>query len=71
VRVLDPDHPDADPRGYVSEHRLVMEKKIGRRLRDGEVVHHVDGDTANNDPSNLELFSSHSEHMRVAHGTLR
>jgi hypothetical protein len=48
-----------------------MEKKIGRRLRDGEVVHHVDGDTANNDPSNLELFSSHSEHMRVAHGTLR
>jgi endogenous inhibitor of DNA gyrase (YacG/DUF329 family) len=69
VKVLAPDHPNADVRGYVSEHRLKMERKIGRFLTDAEVVHHIDGDTSNNDPSNLELFPSHSEHMRVAHGT--
>lgn len=38
------------------EHRLVMERKLGRPLRDAENVHHLDGDRLNNDPSNLELW---------------
>lgn len=44
-----------DRREY-KEHRLIMEKMIGRPLRANENVHHLDGDKANNDPSNLELW---------------
>ena len=44
------------------EHRLVMEKHLGRRLSRNEVVHHIDGDKRNNDLSNLEVLplSDHS-----------
>lgn len=64
VKVLAPDHPDADVRGYVSEHRLVMERKIGRTLRRGEVVHHINHVRDDNRPENLQLFASHSDHMK-------
>lgn len=43
-------------------HRQVMEKKIGRKLLSTEIVHHKDENKLNNDPDNLELFSSHKEH---------
>lgn len=38
------------------EHRLVMERELGRPLHANENVHHIDGDRLNNDPSNLELW---------------
>ncbi|GKX27862.1 hypothetical protein SH1V18_03420 [Vallitalea longa] len=44
------------------EHRVVAEKKIGRKLRDGEVVHHMDGNKLNNSPDNLKVFRSQVEH---------
>jgi HNH endonuclease len=47
------------------EHRIVAERKLGRRLKEGEVVHHIDGDRLNNDPDNLEILSSQSEHMKL------
>lgn len=46
----------------VHEHRIVMEHKLGRKLRLGEVVHHIDGNKRNNDPNNLMLFASQAEH---------
>lgn len=49
---------------YASEHRLVMERTIGRRLRDGEVVDHIDGLTLHNHPDNLRLFETNSDHLR-------
>lgn len=62
------DHPNADSKGYIREHRLVMEQKLGRYLEPHEVVHHKDGDKLNNDPENLELttLSEHTgEHARA------
>lgn len=45
-------------------HRVVMESKIGRKLAAGEVVHHADGNKLNNDPDNLILLKSQSDHAR-------
>lgn len=44
------------------EHRAVAEKMLGRSLRDGEVVHHMDGNKRNNSPDNLMVFASQKEH---------
>lgn len=59
-----PDHPHAKHQGYVLEHRLVMEKTIGRLLLPIEVVHHDNENTLDNDPANLLLYASHADHMR-------
>jgi len=65
ILVYCPDHPYASKKGYVREHRLVMEKHIGRYLIPSEVVHHRDDDPSNNAIENLELFASNSEHISV------
>jgi len=51
-----PDHPFADSKGYVREHRLVMESFLGRYLDIGECVHHCDEIKDNNPIENLELM---------------
>ena len=48
-------------------HRWVAEKKIGRKLKSKEVVHHIDGNPLNNSPNNLKIYKNHSEHMRKEH----
>ncbi len=45
-------------------HQVVAERKIRRLLRTHEVVHHIDLNKTNNDPSNLKVMS------RQAHGRL-
>ena len=46
------------------EHRVVASKMLGRPLKKGEVVHHIDGNKRNNDPLNLMVFKSQAEHVR-------
>lgn len=54
--------------GYVKEngkhqHRVVMERILGRPLLKSEIVHHKDRNKKNNSPENLEIMSQ-SEHIR-------
>jgi len=51
-----PNHPNATSNGYVLEHRVVMERWIGRYLTSSEVVHHLDENKHNNELSNLRLM---------------
>lgn len=60
-----PQHPHATKAGYVREHRLVIEKRIGRYLLPEEAVDHIDGDRGNNDPANLRVFQKNADHLRT------
>lgn len=48
---------------YLLEHRLIMEKYLGRKLKKEEVVHHIDGNKTNNDINNLKLFPTNTDHL--------
>lgn len=62
-----PSHPMATVRGYVPEHRLNIEKYLGRMLKRTEVVHHL-GRKTDNRPHQLMAFANQSAHMRFEYG---
>ena len=62
VLIRIPGHVHADVRGYVYEHRFIASEKLGRPLKKGEVVHHIDGNKTNNSPENLQIVKSIAEH---------
>jgi hypothetical protein len=64
----------AKPSSYLKhygrhEHRVVAERMLGRPLKRGEIVHHIDGDKHNNAPENLRVMSQ-GEHVREHWGEM-
>jgi hypothetical protein len=63
ILVKFPSHPNADVRGYVYEHRLIGAQTLGRPLRAGELVHHLNGDKVDNRPENIQIVQSIGQHL--------
>ena len=65
VYVYAPTHPAARPgQSYLPEHRLVVEKRLGRLLTHDEHIHHIDGNKSNNADDNLQVVAR-AEHSRI------
>lgn len=58
-------HPAQDVRGYVLEHRLVIEEHLGRFLESDEVIHHKNQVRDDNRLENLELFTDQNRHAEA------
>jgi hypothetical protein len=71
IMILNTKHPFSNKDGYIFEHRIVMEKKIGRYLKPKEVVHHINHKRTDNRPANLMLFASSGEHTKFHSTTSR
>ncbi len=70
ISIYIPQHPNSSKEGYVMEHVLVMESKIGRYLKKDEVVHHKNKIRDDNRIENLQLmtFREHAGlHMKERH----
>lgn len=69
VLVYAPDHPNCHKDGTMYEHQIIMEKYIGRLLKKGEVVHHINGNRSDNRMENLMLLTN-SDHAKL-HALIR
>lgn len=66
ARILKPEHPRADSKGYVYEHILIVEAVTGKLLLERHEVHHVNGNKADNRNGDLVVCESLAYH-RLLH----
>lgn len=59
-----PKHPNAS-RNYIAEHRVVMEKFLGRYLGSKEGVHHINGVKHDNRIENLAIIGRANHYGKV------
>lgn len=60
--VVAKDHPYSQ-NGFIKEHRLIVEKLIGKILPKNAVVHHVNGNKTDNLNTNLVVCENNSYHL--------
>jgi hypothetical protein len=58
VQVWEPNHPRSYKGGWYLEHRVVVERRLGRYLTGDEVVHHINGVKHDNRSENLEVMGA-------------
>lgn len=68
VLIYSPNRPNKMKVGgsyYMYEHRLVMEKHLGRYLENWETVHHINGIRDDNRIENLQLLPKNIENIAI------
>jgi hypothetical protein len=71
VMLFRPDHHRAQRgTGYVRRCIVVAEQKVGRPLRPGEVVHHLNQRRDDDRPENLEVLPSQAIHIATHNRTI-
>ena len=70
IYIYKPNHPNNNKQGYTPEHRLIMEKYLGRYLTSNEVVHHINEIKNDNRLENLGYFAYSGLHSKY-HSILR
>jgi len=61
IYLYKPTHPNSDIKNYIIEHRVIMEKFLGRYLKPEEIIHHINEITIDNRIENLYLCKNKSE----------
>ena len=65
VWIYKPNHKYSQTKkGWIFEHRAVVEDFIKRSLKSGECVHHINKKKKDNKIKNLMIFKNNSEHSK-------
>jgi len=64
ILIFNANHPYSNSKGYIPEHRFLVEQILGRYLTKSEKVHHLNGIKSDNRIENLYLFPNNIEHSR-------